>query len=222
MNAESISIGGLEQIGGALCLDFVNTVGWRGRPDCNEYLNSCSDLIGWCIRNGCLTQEEGVKARYHARARTEEAEEMVQKARQLRIALYEVFSAVAQNTAPAETGLRTLNENLPPAWSRVRVESSEGGFVAAWDAGARPLGNMLGPVVLAAFDLLTSQRLSRIKECANEGCGWLFLDGSKNRSRRWCDMRDCGNRIKARRHYRKKKTGKAHEDQESQKRDTRH
>ena len=61
---------------------------------------------------------------------------------------------------------------------------------------------MLWPIVESAAELLTSERRSRIGQCADDrGCGWLFLDATKNRSRRWCAMGDCGNRAKARRHY---------------------
>ena len=66
---------------------------------------------------------------------------------------------------------------------------------------------MLWPVVQSAVDLMTSPELDRVGQCADDrGCGWLFVDTTKNRSRRWCDMRDCGNRAKARRHYAKKKS----------------
>jgi predicted RNA-binding Zn ribbon-like protein len=62
---------------------------------------------------------------------------------------------------------------------------------------------MLWPVVRDAADLLTSKELNRVGRCADERCGWLFVDTSRNRSRRWCSMESCGNRAKARRHYRK-------------------
>jgi len=51
---------------------------------------------------------------------------------------------------------------------------------------------------------LTSEELDRVRECADDrGCGYLFMDTSRNRSRKWCDMRGCGNRAKAQRHYRR-------------------
>ena len=71
--------------------------------------------------------------------------------------------------------------------------------LAADDEGA--LDRPLWPVLRSAAALLTSDDIARIRECAAERCAWLFIDHSRNRSRRWCDMRDCGNRAKARRHY---------------------
>jgi predicted RNA-binding Zn ribbon-like protein len=65
---------------------------------------------------------------------------------------------------------------------------------------------MLAPVVRAAADLATSAELSRIRECGSDTCFWLFLDRSKNGTRRWCDMKVCGNRAKARRHYQRGKS----------------
>jgi predicted RNA-binding Zn ribbon-like protein len=51
----------------------------------------------------------------------------------------------------------------------------------------------------SAADLLTSEQHAYVRQCASEECTWLFIDRSKNHSRRWCDMGDCGNREKARR-----------------------
>ena len=70
------------------------------------------------------------------------------------------------------------------------------------DALERPLW----PIALNAVELATSSGVSRVKECASDNCNWLFLDVSKNRSRRWCDMKDCGNRAKARRHRARSKS----------------
>jgi predicted RNA-binding Zn ribbon-like protein len=60
---------------------------------------------------------------------------------------------------------------------------------------------MLWPIASSAADLLTSERLKKVRLCEAKTCTWLFLDESRNHSRRWCDMKVCGNREKARRHY---------------------
>ena len=73
----------------------------------------------------------------------------------------------------------------------------------------RKLDQMLWPIIRSAAELLTSDKLDRVCECPGENCGWLFIDMSRNRSRRWCDMKDCGNRAKARRHYRKTKASRS-------------
>jgi predicted RNA-binding Zn ribbon-like protein len=60
-------------------------------------------------------------------------------------------------------------------------------------------------VARSAAELLTSKELTSVRECAGYDCGRLFMDGTKNRSRRWCDMASCGNRAKGRRHYERRK-----------------
>ena len=67
---------------------------------------------------------------------------------------------------------------------------------------------ILNPIIRSAADLMVSEELKKIKKCADPICGWLFLDISRNRSRRWCDMKDCGNRAKASRFYQKKQLSK--------------
>jgi predicted RNA-binding Zn ribbon-like protein len=125
----------------------------------------------------------------------------------VREAIYHLLSAMAHGHPRDPVDVATLNDALGDALAHARLSPLPDGF--AWDwGGADPsaLDQMLWPVVQSAVDLLTSPELERVGECADDrGCGWLFLDMTKNRSRRWCDMRDCGNRAKARRHYAKRK-----------------
>lgn len=79
--------------------------------------------------------------------------------------------------------------------------ASVSSFVWGWDDAAPALDRPLWPVARSLAELLTSDELPRVRECAADNCAWLFIDTSKNRSRRWCDMAVCGNRAKARRHY---------------------
>ena len=79
--------------------------------------------------------------------------------------------------------------------------SGADGFDWAWDGASDALDRMLWPIVWSAVELLKSDELAHVRECANDQCSWLFLDLSRNHSRRWCDMQSCGNLVKARRHY---------------------
>jgi predicted RNA-binding Zn ribbon-like protein len=127
----------------------------------------------------------------------------------LREALYDTFTAVARQSAPAPADLNTLNHHLAGALARARVAAQGDGFAWQWEEGPA-LDRMLWPVARAAADLLTAPEVSRVGQCADDrGCGWLFLDMSRNHSRRWCAMNDCGNRAKARRHYRKHRAAPA-------------
>jgi predicted RNA-binding Zn ribbon-like protein len=75
-----------------------------------------------------------------------------------------------------------------------------GGYALSWPDSAE-LDRMLWPLATSALSLLLSEEVGRIKECAADDCHWLFLDSSRNQSRRWCDMKACGNRAKARHYY---------------------
>ena len=93
--------------------------------------------------------------------------------------------------------------------ARSQLVAVEGGYTWVWDEGGRALDSMLWPVARSAADLLTSGELQAVRQCAGRACGWLFLDTSRNRTRRWCDMSVCGNRAKARRHHERLRSGAA-------------
>ena len=106
--------------------------------------------------------------------------------------------------------LERLNRAVSRILAQTRIVPAANGFTWAWNESEEALDQVLWPVVRSTIDLLTSADLGRVRECASEHCGWLFLDSSKNRSRRWCSMEACGNRTKARRHYaRRRATDKA-------------
>jgi predicted RNA-binding Zn ribbon-like protein len=116
----------------------------------------------------------------------------------LREAIFQVFVARARGALPPAGALRTLNKEQPTALARLRLVADGGGYRTEWE-DEDALDRMLWPVVRSAAELLTSDDLDRVRECAADNCAWLFLDRSKNRSRRWCDMAVCGNRSKVRR-----------------------
>ena len=92
------------------------------------------------------------------------------------------------------------------ALSHRRLEPGEDGFAWSWkDGAAGDLRTPLWPILESAATLLTSDDLGRIRECDADDCNWLFLDRSRGGNRRWCSMKSCGNRAKARRHYRREK-----------------
>ncbi len=93
---------------------------------------------------------------------------------------------------------------LHEALSRLEIRPSADRFEWAWALDANDLDRMLWPIVRSAAEMLTSGDLGRVRQCAREGCDWLFVDASKNHSRRWCSMNMCGSRVKARRYYQRK------------------
>jgi predicted RNA-binding Zn ribbon-like protein len=123
----------------------------------------------------------------------------------LRETIYQIFWAIADHRKPAETDLAVLNAALREALARLQVRPAADGFEWAWVTDEDSLDRMLWPVARSAANLLASEDFGRVKKCAGETCDWLFLDTSKNRSRRWCMMGVCGSRAKSRRYYRRKK-----------------
>jgi predicted RNA-binding Zn ribbon-like protein len=169
-------------VAGSLCLDFVNTVDPRHATPREERLPDYAAVLDWARQAGIEAAPlEGDPSRAH------------EEAIALRETLYAIFGAVARGEAPPEEALRHLNDELARRPRQITER-------LAW----APAGDVLAPVAWSAAELLTSGPLERVRECpGDDTCGWLFLDTSRNGSRRWCDMSTCGNRAKARRHYRR-------------------
>jgi predicted RNA-binding Zn ribbon-like protein len=197
--------------GGVLCLDFVNTLAWRLTDHPVEYLLSYDDLLTWERQANLLAPDETKALSGRATTDLEDARAMLSRALALREAIHGVFSAAIAGKPQDEGALSALNRELSGALSLLRVVPAEGGsYIWAWDRGGEegggpPLERPLWPVARSAAELLTSSKLGRVKVCAGVGCGWMFLDESRNASRRWCDSRDCGNRERVRKHLARKK-----------------
>ncbi|MGQ9677628.1 MAG: CGNR zinc finger domain-containing protein, partial [Chloroflexota bacterium] len=201
MVAEAESAGTLDLVGGALALDYANTVDWHDADQPWEWLKSYDDLVAWSRHSGILTPAEATQLLAEARRAPASAEAVLSRALTLREAIFRVFSGVAQSEAPQAADLALLNDELSEAMAKSRVVPTEGGFAWDWADKDAALDRMLWPVVRSAAELLVSKERKRLRKCEGHPCGWLFLDFSKNHSRRWCDMKGCGNRAKARRHY---------------------
>lgn len=195
-----------EMLGGRLCLDFANTVHSFYAEENRDELKSYADLVAWARQAGVVTEREARRLLREATAHPLKAKAALERAKALRSAIFKIFAAVAAERAPARDDLLVLNSVLAEALAHARVVAAGGeGFVWGW-AEEDTLDQVLWPVARSAADLLTSDELSRTRECGGESCTWLFMDTSKNRSRRWCDMKGCGNRAKSRRHYERTRT----------------
>src|SRR5919112_4625228 len=196
--------------GGVVCLDFVNTGGSRLTERTSEYLRSYEDLLDWSRQAGLLALEETEDLSRRAPLDPEGARQTLSRALALREAVYRMISKAIAGESQDESDLSTLNRELSISLSHLRVVPADGAYGWGWDRsgdeGKTPLDSPLWPVAQSAAELLTSERLGRVKLCAGEGCGWIFLDESRNSSRRWCDSRDCGNRERVRRHLARKRT----------------
>jgi predicted RNA-binding Zn ribbon-like protein len=192
--------------GGLLCLDFANTV--DDRPDVHpqEHLNSYNDLVSWGQQAQVLTEREAQRLLKQAACYPAEASGVLEQAVGIREAIFRIFKAVAREVLPEGDDLGALSAAVADAQAHARIVSKGEGFRWDWSGNAGDMDCMLWPVVRSAADLLTSDELDDVRVCASETCNWLFMDTSKNHSRRWCDMKSCGNRAKARRFYGRKKS----------------
>jgi predicted RNA-binding Zn ribbon-like protein len=199
----------IKLVGGQLSLDFTNTVSWRGREIPEEYLNTYQDLLNWSILAGILGEDEFRNMNREGSIQPEASKRVLERAVELREVIYRIFSAKISKGIASDADLIAMNRELREALSRLRLSPEGDGFTLDFGWGGGALDQMLWPVARAASDLLTSDSLDRLRRCAAEDCGWLFLDTSRNRSRRWCNMKDCGNRSKARSFYNRKQGKKS-------------
>lgn len=190
--------------GGALCLDFVNTM--ADRPCClKEYLTGYGDLLTFSRQAGVLDEVTSRRLGRRAARRPAAAAAVLRRAVTLREGIYRIFAAIAGGGRPDPADLEALNRALARSLRHLRVTAAGSGYTWNWSGEPDALDRMLWPITRSAGDLLTSQESSQVRECGQTKCSWLFVDRSRTRKRRWCDMATCGNRAKARRHYQRKK-----------------
>ncbi len=188
-----------------LCLDFVNTVDNHASTQPEENLNSYAELIAWFRNIGLIDAQDEIRLGELGERDPRAGRSYLTSARELREALFRIFSAQVFGEPVAQADLEVLNRYLEAAFRHLRLAPRGTGFDWEWIDEERGVEALLGRIASSAAGLLTSKELARVGRCADDrGCGWLFFDTSKNHSRRWCDMESCGNRAKANRHYHQK------------------
>ncbi|HJP93285.1 MAG TPA: ABATE domain-containing protein [Pyrinomonadaceae bacterium] len=198
-------------IGGRLCLDFVNTVDGRKNNSSqrkSQPLNSLvvgdkledySDLVAWSQHSGIVTAAEAARSIKESKQKPSSANAVLRRAIALREALHRIFKATMMKSMPRSIDLEIVNDELLKARKNERLISTDEGFRWKWIGGKTALDRMLWSIAQSAAEFLSAGDLSRLRECGGEECGWLFEDTSRNRSRQWCHMQDCGNLAKIRR-----------------------
>ncbi|TNE55545.1 MAG: hypothetical protein EP344_13150 [Bacteroidetes bacterium] len=181
--------------GGWLCLDFVNTVSARRPEQGTEYLNTWSDFQLWVRRVGLFAEPEWFTWQALPESNIEEV-------RAFREVLYELFEHVTRTGALDPGHLDNFNSLLHEVYPHTQLCLTENGLQRGVSDAPHP-ERPLWLIALSAEALLLGDRMNRVKACDN--CGWLFLDTSKNGTRRWCNMQTCGSQIKARAYYHRKK-----------------
>ena len=194
-------------VGGNVALDLLNTQNGPagGEPE-EDVLESYADLVAWAAHLGLLTPTEEQRLMRDARRHPDAAAAALARARDTRAYLYRVVDAVARGGGPAGADLERLTSDEAEALRHARLVRQGDSYTYTWlddDDLERPLW----PIIHAAQSLMTNGPLDRLKGCPS--CRFHFLDESRNRSRRWCSMEDCGAEDKMRKYVAKRASARS-------------
>lgn len=193
--------------GDELCVAYANTRAWRGRAVPDESLPDLAALLNWLGSVAHVPAPPLRQAAALARQHPHRTERLFTDAIVLREALYRGLFALSAGQACAPDDLEQLNAALAATPQRRHLTARPAAYAWVIPPPAMAMPSLLAPVLWSAADLLARAELVKLRHCANPECRWLFIDHSKNGTRRWCDMASCGNRAKAQRHYRRQRDG---------------
>ena len=192
--------------GGNLALDFANTVGGTHRTPTHDHLQGYGDVVRFAVDAGALSAAAAERLKARAAKEPRRAAAVLELGVALRESIYGVFSALAGGEGPTESDLALIGDAAAAGAARSRLVYDKEGLAWSVPPDVDDLERPLWAIARSATDLLMSSERDRVRECASDTCAWVFLDHSRNRSRRWCDMRDCGNREKARRFQKRRRS----------------
>jgi predicted RNA-binding Zn ribbon-like protein len=191
----------IELLGGHPALDFINTVHWRFEQHECDYLHSFQDLVDWHVVSGLLPSTTAKHLLAGTRDSPEKMLPVFKAGIELRELLYRIFVAAAHHKSPLKSDIDDLSGKLTALLPYRHMRTGKHGVKWHWEFDYSCPTSMLGPAADGAVELLTSDKIVRVKECpAPHGCGRLYLDTTRNASRCWCSMKTCGNLAKVRRH----------------------
>lgn len=211
--------------GSRCCLALVNSVWWRRSEHPQDQLTGYGALAEIVGEAGWLPDRSALTTRASADARA--ARSVLNRGVRLREAMFRIFSDVVAGTEPDREDLAELERVAAESARHRRLRPVVAGSVVAGSAqGGSPQGGSAQPgfelwwpdrelalplwqAATSAVDLLTGPDLDRLKQCPGDRCGWVFVDGTRNRSRRWCNGRECGNRERVRAHYERTRHGRS-------------
>jgi predicted RNA-binding Zn ribbon-like protein len=205
-------------LGGHVALDFTNTIAWTwledGRPAATlppyERLTSYERLVDWSRNAGLLDSRTATALLELAARSPSQAERVLERATTVRGSIHWLFAAHARQESIPHEALAVLDAVYREGGSRHSIVGTSNGYSLTWMGLDVMLDAPLWPVSFAAVELLTSEAIARVRPCAANPCGFLFLDTSQGNRRRWCDMAECGNRAKVHRHrVRERSRGRA-------------
>jgi predicted RNA-binding Zn ribbon-like protein len=198
-------LAGLKLIADSVCVDFLNTVERGVRYQHRDWIDSYEALVKWSEKAGTVCSDEAGALLKKSATHSRRASRVLSKAVRLRNVLRDLFASISAETAPSSTAIDALNEFLVEANAARKVEWTSRGPIWNWRADSVELERPLWSITMSAAELLTGPTVNHVRNCANPQCSWMFVDSSKNKTRRWCEMKVCGNQSKAREHYAKRR-----------------
>jgi predicted RNA-binding Zn ribbon-like protein len=189
--------------GSILCLDFVNTIHDRINEPERDYWVTHVHLLQWALKAGSIMSKDYDALLRHFESSSARGPKLMKEAIKLRGLLYRIFHPLSSGKKIAGGDLKVFNVILLKCLSHLRLKAHSKGVSQSWQFMPGESMIIFVPVIYSAYELLLSDRLNRIKECSN--CGWLFLDTTKNGTRRWCSMSTCGSIVKAKEWYHRNK-----------------
>ena len=184
--------------GGNTALDFANTVNGIRPHNPREELTTYEALISWSRAAGVIDATAYEVLSRRAASDPVRAQAILARARELREAIHDIVMASMHNRQPSPDDLQILNAALKRSPVITETFWCDGKLGVRERFVSDEMESMFGPIARSAVALLASDEVGIVRKCSSDDCGWLFLDTTKNKSRRWCVMSDCGNREKAR------------------------
>jgi predicted RNA-binding Zn ribbon-like protein len=197
----------IQLVGGELAFDFTNTASGRGSSKHRDHLLCADDVIAWAKRARVL-RAAGAKNVEASIASADVATKLHHRALELREAIFAIGQSIAGGHRPSQERVDQLVHIYSACIECGQLIRRGAGFAWSWNPAHAPIEAILGPIALSALRLLIESDCSRIKQCRGDHCGWLFVDTTKNKSRRWCEMRICGNRAKQKRHQHRRRVAR--------------
>jgi predicted RNA-binding Zn ribbon-like protein len=198
-----------EFVGGSVALDFANTLGGMHTAPTHEHLIGYVDLVAFGRSAGTISPSQARRLIDDAERQPARAAAVLRRAIVLREAIWRVFDAFAKSGRADAADFATIQEEELAALKHAHFVQSGSEVAYQWSEELS-LDRPLWDITRAAGELLRSNGdLARVRECGSATCEWLFIDKSRNHTRRWCDMNDCGNVAKVRRYRARQRAPRA-------------
>lgn len=191
-------------IGGHPALDLINTVDWTRHGAEDERMTDYDRFVEFAEGAGIIDEKSGRRLRRIAARDPDEAKRALHRAHAFRDALQRIVQSIIVGSLDGRARARAideLNDVLESALAQLRLRVVGAAVVLQWTGSGEALESPLWPIAWSAAQLLASDERSQLRVCAAPDCGWVYVDRSRNRLRRWCQMETCGNRAKAARRY---------------------